>query len=280
MHDQRRIARSQQTYEREQNTSSANRRPTLTPPRMEQSTATHPRAEPSVRLRTRQIPIAARPANQVRKRERGRYRGAIKRALDLSAALVLIALLLPLMLLVGLAVKLDSRGPVFFRQRRLGRGMEQFTVLKFRTMEADASPELHKRYIAQLANSQRNGDGAVNGNGLRKLTADPRVTTVGRFLRRTSLDELPQLFNVVGGSMSLIGPRPALEYELEHYSDKHYRRFDVRPGVTGLWQVSGRNRLGFQEMLDLDVRYSEDPTLVTDIRILARTPMAAIRHSA
>jgi lipopolysaccharide/colanic/teichoic acid biosynthesis glycosyltransferase len=207
----------------------------------------------------------------------------IKRIVDLSLGLVLIVLILPVMLLIALAVKLDSRGPVLFRQRRLGLDREPFIVLKFRTMAADSSPELHKRYIAELASSHRNGDMAGNGNGngdIKKLTADPRVTTVGRFLRRTSLDELPQLFNTVGGSMSLIGPRPALEYELEHYQQRHYKRFQVRPGITGLWQVSGRNRLDFHEMLDLDVEYSEDPTLATDIRILARTPIAAIRHAA
>jgi lipopolysaccharide/colanic/teichoic acid biosynthesis glycosyltransferase len=204
---------------------------------------------------------------------------------------VLIVLLLPLMLVIAVAVRLDSPGPVFFRQRRLGRDMTPFTVLKFRTMIADSSPELHRRYIAELARSQAgNGAAAANGNGngsvaagngeMKKLTADPRVTTVGRFLRRTSLDELPQLFNVVAGSMSLIGPRPALEYELEHYRPTHFRRFDVRPGITGLWQVSGRNRLDFHEMLALDVRYSEEITLALDLGILVRTPMAAFRHAA
>ncbi len=218
-----------------------------------------------------------------------RWRVAIKRAVDLSVGPVLIVLLLPIMLVVALAVKLDSPGPVLFRQRRLGRAMESFTVLKFRTMAADSSPELHQRYIAELASSRPGGETVVNDNGgrkgpansdVKKLTADPRVTAVGRILRRVSLDELPQLFNVVGGSMSLIGPRPALDYELEHYRPMHYKRFDVRPGITGLWQVSGRNRLGFHEMLDLDVKYSEDATLVTDIGILLRTPMAAIRHAA
>jgi lipopolysaccharide/colanic/teichoic acid biosynthesis glycosyltransferase len=199
---------------------------------------------------------------------------------DLPVALILIVLMLPILLIIALAVKLDSRGPAFFKQRRLGRNLEPFTVLKFRTMTADSSPELHKRYIAELASSRQNGNGAVDGGGLRKLTSDPRVTRVGSFLRRTSLDELPQLFNVVGGTMSLIGPRPALEYELEHYNQSHFRRFEVRPGITGLWQVSGRNRLDFEEMLDLDVQYSEDATLATDIRILARTPMAAFRHAA
>jgi lipopolysaccharide/colanic/teichoic acid biosynthesis glycosyltransferase len=247
---------------------------------MESSNATHPRTQPPVPLKARRIgQLPTGPAGRSESGYRP-YRGAIKRAVDLPVALILIVLALPILLITALAVKLDSRGPAFFRQRRLGRTLEPFTVLKFRTMTADSSPELHKRYIAELASSRENGDGAVDGNGLRKLTADPRVTRVGRFLRRTSLDELPQLFNVVSGSMSLIGPRPALDYELEHYRQPHFRRFEVRPGITGLWQVSGRNRLGFQEMLDLDVQYSEDATLATDIRILARTPIAAFRHAA
>lgn len=263
----------------------------LTRPSMESSTTTHPRhrlrMQPQRRKRTPSLPPFAERAAP---RRRGRTYAALKRGIDLLVGLALIALLLPVMLVVALIVKLDSRGPALFRQRRLGRSMEPFTVLKFRTMAVDSSPELHQRYIEQLAGST-NGNGATGGVGndsangksngdLKKLTADPRVTGVGRVLRRTSLDELPQLFNVVGGSMSLIGPRPALEYELKHYKPTHYRRFDVRPGITGLWQVSGRNRLGFHEMLDLDVEYSEGATLTTDIGILARTPKAALRHAA
>jgi lipopolysaccharide/colanic/teichoic acid biosynthesis glycosyltransferase len=262
---------------------------------MESSNATHPRLR-RLRSRTQRIEDAqpSHPTTRAGGRRNNRHRNTIKRIMDLSLGLLLIALLLPVMLLIALAVKLDSRGPVLFRQRRLGLDMEPFVVLKFRTMSADSSPELHRRYIAELAGSQSNGNGAVNGNAavngngngsngngdLKKLTADPRVTRVGGFLRRTSLDELPQLFNVISGSMSLIGPRPSLEYELEHYRPSHYRRFKVRPGITGLWQVSGRNRLGFHEMLDLDVEYSENSTLATDLHILVRTPMAAIRHVA
>jgi lipopolysaccharide/colanic/teichoic acid biosynthesis glycosyltransferase len=207
--------------------------------------------------------------------------GTVKRAVDLTVSLALILVLLPLMLVIALAVRLDSRGPTLFRQRRLGRDRQLFTVLKFRTMSAGSSSELHQRYIAQLAAGNGNGGSKAAANGeMKKLTADPRVTRVGRFLRRTSLDELPQLFNVVAGSMSLIGPRPALEYELKHYRPEHFRRFDVRPGITGLWQVSGRNRLGFHEMLDLDVEYSAEAGLARDVGILVRTPKAAFRHAA
>ncbi len=223
---------------------------------------------------------------------------AAKRLVDVSLASVVLLLSLPAMLVVAIAVRLNSPGPVLFRQQRLGRDMQPFTVLKFRTMAVDSSPELHQRYIAELVNSEpvatggqaaQNGNGngsakaarRTNGNGdVKKLTADPRVTGVGRILRRVSLDELPQLFNVIGGSMSLVGPRPALAYELEHYRMEHFERFGVRPGVTGLWQVSGRNSLGFREMLDLDVQYARDATLMTDVGILARTPLAAVRHAA
>jgi lipopolysaccharide/colanic/teichoic acid biosynthesis glycosyltransferase len=256
---------------------------------MESSTATqHQHGSALEAQRFDRLP-SDHPADRA-ERSRERSGDALKRAFDLTASLALIVVLLPFMLVVALAVRIDSRGPVLFRQRRLGRDREPFTVLKFRTMAAGSSSELHQRYIAELARSQTNNGAATsNGNGgsaaatngdMKKLTADPRVTTVGRFLRRTSLDELPQLFNVVTGSMSLIGPRPALEYELEHYRPAHFRRFDVRPGITGLWQVSGRNRLDFHEMLDLDVRYSEEATLASDVGILIRTPMAAFRHAA
>jgi lipopolysaccharide/colanic/teichoic acid biosynthesis glycosyltransferase len=256
---------------------------------MENSTAPKTRHRSPLRALRLGTPAAKRTARRGSRTGEGIYRAGIKRAADLLVGLLLLVVLLPVMLIVAVAVRLDSPGPALFRQRRLGRNMEHFTVLKFRTMDVDSSPELHQRYIAELAGSASNGNG--NGNGLhpengngngeiKKLTSDPRVTRVGRILRRTSLDELPQLFNVVGGSMSLIGPRPAIEYELQHYSSLHFRRFDVRPGITGLWQVSGRNRLDFHEMLDLDVKYSEEADLVTDIGILARTPLAAVKHAA
>jgi exopolysaccharide production protein ExoY len=135
------------------------------------------------------------------------------------------------------------------------------------------SPDLHRHFIARLA--ETGGD-----CGLKKLVEDPRVTRVGRFLRRTSVDELPQLLNVVAGHMSLVGPRPAIAYELEHYYPAHFDRFAVRPGLTGLWQVSGRNALGFSEMLDLDSEYTRSVGPVADLRILARTPAALLSRRA
>jgi lipopolysaccharide/colanic/teichoic acid biosynthesis glycosyltransferase len=197
-----------------------------------------------------------------------------KRVFDVVFCIVALVALVPLLLVVAAAIKLDSRGPLLFRQRRYGRELRAFTVLKFRTMEHGVSAAAHRDYIAKLA---REGD---DESELKKLTNDPRVTRVGAVLRRLSLDELPQLLNVIGGSMSLIGPRPALEYELEHYDARHFERFDVRPGLSGLWQVSGRNRLGFREMLDLDVEYARTAGPATDVRIFVLTPLAMIRSAA
>jgi len=194
--------------------------------------------------------------------------------MDAIGATLALALLSPVLVAIAVAVRIDSRGPVFFRQPRLGQGLEPFVVLKFRTMTTDAAPDLHQQYIAKLASGEAEED------GLKKLTGDPRVTGVGRLLRRLSLDELPQLANVVRGDMSLVGPRPALEYELEHYADHHFERFAVKPGMTGLWQVSGRNRLGFQEMLDLDAEYARTTSFALDVKILAKTPSAAISGAA
>ena len=194
--------------------------------------------------------------------------------MDAVLAALLLVLFSPLFALIALAIKMDTRGPVLFKQARLGRRLEEFTVLKFRTMKFDSSPELHREYIAKLA------AGKADEDELKKLTSDPRVTRTGGLLRRTSLDELPQLVNVLRGDMALVGPRPALEYELEHYQDRHFERFAVKPGMTGLWQVSGRNRVGFTEMLDLDVDYARTSNLLLDLRILAKTPVAAITGAA
>ncbi len=199
---------------------------------------------------------------------------AAKRLIDVIGSTLCLVLLSPILLLLAIAIVVDSGRPVLFRQVRLGRGMREFRVLKFRTMKLDATSEMHQDYIKKLATGQADAD------SLKKLTADPRVTRVGRFLRRTSLDELPQLVNVVLGKMSLVGPRPALEYELQYYNGEHFERFTVKPGMTGLWQVSGRNTLGFIEMLDLDAEYARSSNLLTDIKILAKTPMAAISKAA
>lgn len=198
----------------------------------------------------------------------------VKRAMDIGGASICLLVLAPLLLVVAVTVKLGSRGPLLFRQQRCGRDRRSFTVLKFRTMHDGVSSDLHRRYIAALAR-----DGVV-GNGLKKLTADPRIARFGAFLRRTSLDELPQLINVLRGEMSLIGPRPALYYELEYYEAEHFARFDVRPGMTGLWQVSGRSAVGFREMLDLDAEYARTTGPMLDSMILLRTPWAVVGRRA
>jgi lipopolysaccharide/colanic/teichoic acid biosynthesis glycosyltransferase len=199
---------------------------------------------------------------------------AIKRGIDILGAAVALMVLSPLMALVTAAVRLDSRGPAFFRQERLGREGRPFRVVKFRSMHVGVSDEPHRDYIARAAA----GDDAADE--IKKLAVDARVTRVGRFLRAASIDELPQLVNVLRGDMSLVGPRPALGYELEHYARRHFERFLVRPGLTGLWQVSGRSRLGFTEMLDLDVEYVRRSGPRTDLLILAKTPAALIGRTA
>jgi lipopolysaccharide/colanic/teichoic acid biosynthesis glycosyltransferase len=198
---------------------------------------------------------------------------AVKRAMDVVIAALALLFLSPLLALIALAVRIDSRGPVVFRQARLGRALEEFEILKFRTMHTGLSEDIHREYIAKLAAGGEEG-------GLKKLTNDPRVTRSGRLLRKTSLDELPQLVNALLGQMSIVGPRPALRYELEHYEPRHYERFAVKPGMTGLWQVSGRNRLGFREMLDLDAEYARESSFLLDTRILLKTPLAAVRGAA
>ncbi len=201
--------------------------------------------------------------------------GAIKRGLDIAGSATLLVLLSPLFLLIALLVKLKSRGPVIYEQTRVGQNMKPFTMLKFRTMRLDADHALHREFVSAFINSQRQAEnGAIP---FFKLTGDPRVTPIGRLLRKTSLDELPQLWNVLRGDMSLVGPRPALPYELEQYKPWHRRRvLEAKPGVTGLWQVTGRSRTTFDEMVRLDLRYARTCGLWTDIKILLATPAAVI----
>ena len=198
-----------------------------------------------------------------------------RRALDIGVAAVVLLLMAPVMAVVALTVRLSSPGPVFFRQRRLGRGMQPFTVLKFRTMRADADSALHRDYVRSLIGTQPPEDAPDN---LYKLVIDPRVTRVGRFLRSWSIDELPQLWNVLRGEMSLVGPRPVIEYEVEQYPDWYLRRFAVKPGLTGLWQVSGRNEKTYEEMVRYDIDYAERRSLWLDLRILARTALVVMRR--
>lgn len=192
-----------------------------------------------------------------------------QRVFDLVVALALVATLAPLLVAVTALIRLEDGGPGLFRQVRVGRHRRPFVMYKFRTMRADADETRHREYVTRLLTSEEPVDGGEAG--VYKLTADPRVTRVGQFLRRTSLDELPQLFNVVRGEMSLVGPRPALAYEVELYQPEHLRRFEVRPGMTGLWQVTGRSTVSLGKALDLDVEYVRRRGLWLDLWILLRT---------
>jgi lipopolysaccharide/colanic/teichoic acid biosynthesis glycosyltransferase len=198
-----------------------------------------------------------------------------RRTLDIGVAAVVLLLMAPVIAIVALTVRLSSPGPIFFRQRRLGRSMRPFTVLKFRTMRADADSALHRDYVRSLIGTDAPENPPDN---LYKLVVDPRVTKVGRFLRSWSLDEVPQLWNVLRGEMSLVGPRPVIEYEVEQYPDWYLRRFAVKPGMTGLWQVSGRNERTYEEMVRFDVEYAERRSLWMDLRILARTAIVVMRR--
>jgi lipopolysaccharide/colanic/teichoic acid biosynthesis glycosyltransferase len=204
----------------------------------------------------------------------GRLRDTLKRMLDLAGSATLLTVLSPLLLLVAVAVKLTSRGPVLFRQERVGYGMKPFTMLKYRTMRPDAGSAMHQAYVTQFI---KGGTNPAAAPGVFKLTNDPRVTPIGRLLRKTSLDELPQLWNVVVGDMSLVGPRPPIKYEVDQYEGWHRRRvLDVKPGLTGLWQVTGRSRTTFDDMVRLDLQYARSYSLWTDLKILLSTPRAVI----
>jgi lipopolysaccharide/colanic/teichoic acid biosynthesis glycosyltransferase len=194
---------------------------------------------------------------------------ALRRGLDVAAAITLLVAMLPLLAIVILAIRLDSPGPVLFRQRRIGRGMTPFTVLKFRSMRAAADPAPHRAYVRGLISGE--ADPVPAEHGLYKLAVDDRITRIGRWIRKTSVDELPQLWNVIRGEMSLVGPRPVVDYEVDDYPDWYLDRFGVRPGLTGLWQVSGRNERTYEEMVRLDIEYANRQSLRLDLVILLKT---------
>ena len=205
---------------------------------------------------------------------------ATKRLIDLVVASLLIMVLMPVFVVCAFLVWRSSPGPVIFRQPRVGAQGREFMFWKFRSMRVDADPTLHRAYVTKFINGEAEQQKAANGS-MFKLVDDPRVTPIGRILRRTSLDELPQLFNVVRGTMSLVGPRPPIPYELEHYRPEHYRRLAVKPGITGLWQVSGRSHTTFDEMVALDLEYIRRASLLTDLRLLIRTiPVVLKQHGA
>jgi len=203
---------------------------------------------------------------------------AVKRAMDIAGSAIAIAMLSPIFLAIAAAIKLTSKGPIFFRQQRIGQHGVPFTFLKFRSMYVNNDASKHKDYVLKLiAGTADRKPSEGNGNGVYKLTNDPRITPVGAWLRRTSLDELPQFFNVLKGEMSLVGPRPPITYEVEAYEIWHRRRMlEAKPGITGLWQVNGRSRVEFDEMVRLDLRYAKTWSPWMDVQILLRTPRAVV----
>ena len=209
---------------------------------------------------------------------RARLLSISKRAMDIVGSILLLILLSPVLLVVALAIKATSKGPVLFKQQRIGQHGKPFMFLKFRSMHANNDPTIHQEYVVKLiAGDAPSHPVSGNGDGVFKLTKDSRITPLGGCLRRTSLDELPQLLNVLCGQMSLVGPRPALGYEVAAYQTWHRRRvLEVKPGITGLWQVSGRCRLKFDEAVRLDIRYAKHWSPWLDIKILLRTPQAVL----
>ena len=201
----------------------------------------------------------------------------VKRLVDFVGSAVGIVVLSPLLLTIAIAVRLSSPGPVLFRQERMGRGGIRFSMLKFRTMEHGNDPRIHQEYLRDLIHSGAAADSSQDGAKIYKLTRDPRVTRVGAWLRALSLDELPQLWNVLRGEMSLVGPRPCVSYEWEMYRPWQRRRLDVLPGCTGLWQVTARSHVGFEEMVILDLHYAHHGSVASDLMMIAQTVPAMLR---
>jgi exopolysaccharide biosynthesis polyprenyl glycosylphosphotransferase len=201
----------------------------------------------------------------------------LKRMLDLGGSVLALLAFSPVFLILAAIIKFSSRGPVFFRQQRVGQYGKKFVFLKFRSMRTSSNDSIHKEYVKSFINGTAAKNGTEDNKGIFKITNDPRVTAIGRFIRRTSLDELPQFWNVLVGEMSLVGPRPPIPYEIEAYDIWHRRRLlEVKPGITGLWQVHGRSKTTFDEMVRLDLQYSRTWTPFLDLKILLDTPRAVL----
>jgi lipopolysaccharide/colanic/teichoic acid biosynthesis glycosyltransferase len=222
--------------------------------------------------------IAALYPDLVQQHDATQISRAVKRTIDVLGSSLALLLVSPVLLAIAIAIKLSSPGPVLFRQRRIGQYGVPFTFLKFRSMHAVNDPRIHREYVMRLIAGGADARLCdTNGKVTYKMTRDPRVTWLGRLLRRTSLDELPQLLNVLMGTMSLVGPRPPISYEVAAYDVWHRRRLlDAKPGITGLWQVSGRSRRSFDDMVRLDLRYAKGWSAGLDLRILLQTPRAVI----
>ena len=220
-----------------------------------------------------------RPSNpmlypdQASERQGSGLSALIKRAMDVVGSALALLFLAPAFAIIAALIKLGSKGPIFFRQQRVGYHGKSFTFLKFRSMHVNNDSSAHKEFVKKLIAGESDGNGA----GVYKMAHDPRITPIGAFLRRTSLDELPQFLNVLKGDMSLVGPRPAIPYEVANYETWHRRRvLEAKPGITGMWQVHGRSRVKFDDMVRLDIRYAKAWSPWLDVKILAQTPRAVV----
>ncbi len=202
-----------------------------------------------------------------------RWPQIVKRGMDIAISLLTLIATSPILLITMLLIKLDSPGPIFFVQTRVGLNGRTFRILKLRSMrqDADKNAQAHQEYLTKLIKDGKASQVDKDGKPIYKIVSDPRITRLGKFIRKTSIDELPQLFNALRGKMSLVGPRPPIPYEVEQYKDWHLKRLNIRPGITGLWQVSGRSNLTFDEMIKLDIDYIENWSLWLDIKILLKT---------
>jgi lipopolysaccharide/colanic/teichoic acid biosynthesis glycosyltransferase len=200
----------------------------------------------------------------------------MKRGLDIICAGILILLFSPAFIIIALLIKCTSTGPVFFRQSRIGLGGRRFTFYKFRSMRVDSDSSVHREYIKKFIQGG-SGNGGGN-NGVYKIINDPRVTRIGKFIRKTSIDEIPQFFNVLKGDMSLVGPRPPIPYEIKNYHTWHKRRvLEVKPGITGFWQVAGRSTTAFDTMVRMDLQYAMRWSLWWDVKLIFQTPLAVFK---
>ena len=213
--------------------------------------------------------------------ESRRLRRILKRVMDIVGSCLGLLLFSPLLALTAIAIKMTSRGPAVFKQVRLGKSGGRFSFYKFRSMYCNVDDEIHREYVSNLIDGEHEkiNQGEAK-KPLYKMKSDPRITPIGKFIRKTSIDEMPQLLNVLKGEMSLVGPRPPLPYEVEKYKPWHLRRIlEVKPGITGLWQVDGRSKTSFNDMVRLDLRYAQNWSLWLDIKILLKTVRAVLRPS-
>src|SRR2546425_272388 len=193
-----------------------------------------------------------------------------KRILDIIFTLLILIPLCIVIVIVAVLIRLDSAGPIFFRQKRVGQNGVEFNILKFRSMYVNSDDLRHREAITKYMNGQKLGE-SINGDLSYKLVDDPRVTRVGRFMRKTSIDELPQFINVLRGEMTLVGPRPPLPYEIEEYDLHDWIRLSGRPGLTGTWQIYGRSRVPFKQMVEMDIEYLEQQSILQDLKLIALT---------